>query len=114
MSENTADAANRVPAHGLSRVQTLIIAVAAGMSVANIYYAQPLLDLMAHDLGISSSSVGLVVTLTQVGYGLGLILSCRSPISPTAESLPSSKGCFRRSLLSSWRRPGPRRYCSLA
>lgn len=73
MSENTADAADRVAAQGLSKVQTLIIAAAAGVSVANIYYAQPLLDLMAHDLGISSSSIGLIVTLTQVGYGLGLI-----------------------------------------
>ncbi|WP_280924855.1 MULTISPECIES: MFS transporter [Ciceribacter] len=63
----------RVRAHGLSGVQTLIIAAAAGSSVANIYYAQPLLDLMAHDLGMSSAAIGLIVTLTQVGYGLGLI-----------------------------------------
>ncbi|WP_283193782.1 MFS transporter [Rhizobium sp. AN80A] len=73
MSENTANAANRGVARGLSRAQTLLVAAAAGMSVANIYYAQPLLDLMSNDLGISPSSIGLVVTLTQVGYGLGLI-----------------------------------------
>lgn len=58
---------------GLSKVTTLIFAAAAGLSVANIYYAQPLLDAMAKDFGISPSSIGLVVTLTQLGYALGLI-----------------------------------------
>lgn len=58
---------------GLSRITTLIFAVAAGLSVANIYYAQPLLDSMAREFGISPSAIGLVVTLTQVGYALGLI-----------------------------------------
>ncbi len=51
----------------------LIFALAAGLSVANIYYAQPLLDAIAQDFGMSHASVGLVVTLTQIGYGLGLI-----------------------------------------
>lgn len=58
---------------GLSKVMTLVLAAAAGLSVANIYYAQPLLDLMAHDLKISSATIGLIVMTTQVGYGLGLI-----------------------------------------
>lgn len=49
------------------------LAVAAGLSVANIYYAQPLLDAIARDFGISPAAIGLVVTLTQVGYALGLI-----------------------------------------
>lgn len=58
---------------GLSRITTLIFAIAAGLSVANIYFAQPLLDLMAQDFGIAPATIGLVVTLTQLGYGLGLI-----------------------------------------
>jgi predicted MFS family arabinose efflux permease len=58
---------------GLSRITTLIFAVTAGLAVANVYYAQPLLDSIAEDFGISASAVGLVVTLTQVGYALGLI-----------------------------------------
>lgn len=58
---------------GLSRIATLIFAATAGLNVANIYYAQPLLDSMARDFGISPSTIGLVVTLTQVGYALGLI-----------------------------------------
>ncbi len=62
------------PGPGLTRGTTLILAATAGLSVANIYYAQPLLDVMGRDLSISSDRVGLVVTLTQVGYGLGLIL----------------------------------------
>ncbi|MBP2297334.1 MFS transporter [Azospirillum picis] len=52
---------------------TLIFAVAAGLGVANIYYAQPLLDAMAGDFGISPAAIGLVVTLTQAGYALGLV-----------------------------------------
>ena len=58
---------------GLSKVTTLIFAAAAGLSVANIYYAQPLLDAIAQDFGITPSAIGLVVTLTQIGYALGLI-----------------------------------------
>ncbi|WP_198683289.1 MFS transporter [Peristeroidobacter agariperforans] len=43
------------------------------MSVANIYYAQPLLDSISAAFAISPASIGLVVTLTQVGYALGLL-----------------------------------------
>jgi predicted MFS family arabinose efflux permease len=42
--------------------------------VANIYYAQPLAGPIAHALGLHLSAAGLVVTLTQIGYGLGLLL----------------------------------------
>lgn len=52
---------------------TLILAIAAGLNVANVYSAQPLLDLMASDFGISAAKAGLIITMTQVGYGFGLI-----------------------------------------
>ena len=61
------------PEVGLSRATTLLFALAAGLSAANTYYAQPLLDTMARDFAIAPATIGLVVTLTQVGYGLGLI-----------------------------------------
>lgn len=73
MEEKLDNAVPGMREQGLSGLQTLIIAAAASFSVANIYYAQPLLDLMAHDLGIPPATVGLIVMLTQVGYGLGLI-----------------------------------------
>ncbi|QRK04823.1 MFS transporter [Archangium violaceum] len=57
----------------LSPGVVLLFAVACGLSVANIYYAQPLLDVMARDLSISPASIGIVVTVTQMGYALGLI-----------------------------------------
>ena len=65
--------ARREPEVGLSQITALIFAVAAGLSVANVYFAQPLLDSMASDFGIAPSEIGFVVALTQVGYGLGLI-----------------------------------------
>ena len=61
------------PEVGWSQTTALIFAVAAGLSVANVYFAQPLLESMASDFGIPPSEVGLVVAVTQVGYGLGLI-----------------------------------------
>jgi predicted MFS family arabinose efflux permease len=57
----------------LSRAGVLLFAVACGLSVANIYYAQPLLDAMARDFAISPASIGIVVTVTQIGYALGLL-----------------------------------------
>ncbi|WP_346297176.1 MFS transporter [Rhodopseudomonas sp. P1] len=72
--QETCDAGQRSrPVGGLSRTTTLIFAVAAGLRVANIYFAQPLLDPIAKDFGIPAAAIGLVVTLTQIGYGLGLI-----------------------------------------
>lgn len=50
----------------------LAMAVGCGIAVANLYYNQPLLALMAADLGISTASIGLVPTATQIGYAVGL------------------------------------------
>ncbi|OKO89243.1 transporter [Bradyrhizobium sp. NAS80.1] len=58
----------------LSRGVALLFAVACGLAVANVYYAQPLLDTIADEFGISHATVGLVITITQIGYGLGLLL----------------------------------------
>lgn len=57
----------------MPRATTLIFAITAGLSVANVYYAQPLLDAMARDFRVSPGAIGLVVTLTQLGYALGLV-----------------------------------------
>ncbi|MFI0977238.1 MFS transporter [Streptomyces sp. NPDC021093] len=70
--------ARDVPAEGgaafvLSRGVVLLFAVACGTAVANVYFAQPLLATMGHDLAMSPALVGGVVTLTHVGYGLGLL-----------------------------------------
>ncbi|MYY10351.1 MFS transporter [Streptomyces sp. SID4919] len=51
-----------------------LLAVAGGASVANVYFAQPLLVTIGRDLGMAPALVGAVVTLTHVGYGLGLFL----------------------------------------
>jgi predicted MFS family arabinose efflux permease len=53
---------------------TLLLATACGLIVANIYYAQPLAGLIAAALGLPPSAAGLLVTLTQIGYGAGLLL----------------------------------------
>ncbi|MFW0766561.1 MFS transporter [Trabulsiella odontotermitis] len=50
-----------------------ILALGAGFSVAAIYYAQPLLPLMGRDLHLSVEGMGLVPTLTQAGYALGIL-----------------------------------------
>nr|WP_318290074.1 MFS transporter [Paraburkholderia sp. BL8N3] len=52
----------------------LLFAAASGLSVASVYYAQPLLDVLALDFDISHGAVGGVVTVTQVGCALALLL----------------------------------------
>lgn len=50
------------------------MAIACGITVANLYYNQPLLALLARDFHTSARAVGLIPTLTQVGYALGILL----------------------------------------
>ncbi len=57
-----------------NRYTALLFAVAGGLAVANVYYAQPLLNRMGNDLDIPSHSLGIIVTVTQTGYALGLLL----------------------------------------
>ena len=57
----------------LSRWVIFVLALGAGFSVAAIYYAQPLLPLVGQDLDLSITGMGLVPTLTQAGYALGIL-----------------------------------------
>lgn len=58
----------------MSRLVALLFAVCSGLAVANIYYAQPLLDSIAQEFNLSPSSIGIVITVTQICYALGLFL----------------------------------------
>ena len=49
------------------------MATACGLLVANIYYAQPLIAEIAGSLGLAVGAAGLIVTMSQIGYGLGLV-----------------------------------------
>lgn len=57
----------------LSRLSLWLFALTCGVSVANVYYAQPLLDSIAASFAIEPGRIGIVITLTHAGYALGLI-----------------------------------------
>lgn len=59
---------------GIDPRLVLILAIAAGLSAANLYYAQPLLHTIANAFGVRSGTAGLIVTLSQIGYAIGLAL----------------------------------------
>ncbi|MFF8717307.1 MFS transporter [Streptomyces sp. NPDC015184] len=63
-----------VPDRRMTPARTLVFAIAAGMAVGNLYWAQPLIELIASSLAVSSSSAATLVTVTQVGYALGIFL----------------------------------------
>jgi len=61
------------PPAALNR-QVAVMAVAAGVTVANIYYSQPILSAIAASFHASEEQIGTLPVLTQAGYGLGLLL----------------------------------------
>ncbi|MFO0577253.1 MAG: MFS transporter [Polyangia bacterium] len=61
-------------ASGPAMALVLLLAVAAGLSVASLYYSQPMLGALGADLGAGARAVGLVPTLNQLGYALGILL----------------------------------------
>ncbi|WP_416069680.1 MFS transporter [Streptomyces sp. AK02-01A] len=50
-----------------------LLAVASGMTVANLYYAQPLLSTLSDVFHTSTTTAGALITLTQVGYVIGML-----------------------------------------
>lgn len=61
------------PNQGLPMPLILALSVMAGISVANIYYCQPLLNMISEETGLSTFEVNLMPVFTQVGYALGLL-----------------------------------------
>ncbi|WP_214408702.1 MFS transporter [Sphaerisporangium fuscum] len=62
------------PPPRLSRTQILVLAVACGITAANIYFPQAISPLIAADLHVAPDSAALAVTATQLGYAAGLFL----------------------------------------
>lgn len=58
----------------MDRALVFVMALSCGLVVANNYYAQPLVGAIVDEFGASTTSVGLVITASQVGYAVGLAL----------------------------------------
>lgn len=68
----------------VSKWLILLLAASCGLIVANLYYAQPLVGPIGKSLGISTEISGLIVTMTQLGYVLGLLFIV--PLSDLVEN----------------------------
>jgi predicted MFS family arabinose efflux permease len=56
----------------LSKTNVLFMAVCTGLIVANLYYCQPLIVLIANEFKIPEANAGTITYLTQAGYAIGL------------------------------------------
>lgn len=71
------------PHNGIPRHILLTMAVMAGFTVANLYYNQPLLDMICRETGITQVEANLITVVTQIGYALGLLF-----VVPLADMVP--------------------------
>ncbi|AJC19935.1 MFS transporter [Pandoraea pulmonicola] len=71
---STAGQAATRPQPELSARLILLLATGTGLTVASLYYAQPMLGIMTDDIHAANTTVGWVPTLTQLGYALGILL----------------------------------------
>ncbi|QSQ11873.1 MFS transporter [Myxococcus landrumensis] len=71
-----------------------LMAIACGATAANLYYNQPLLGDIGRELNASGGMLGLVPTLTQVGYAAGMLL-----IVPLGDSLERRRVIVTMSVL---------------
>lgn len=58
---------------GISPALVRLMAVTCAVTVANLYYAQPLLHVIAMDMHVSQASASLLVTISQLGYAAGML-----------------------------------------
>ncbi|WP_238901133.1 MFS transporter [Clostridium sp. YIM B02500] len=57
----------------LTKLLILVMSIACGLTVANLYYIQPLLGDIAKTFHVDQLSIGFAATLTQIGYAIGMI-----------------------------------------
>ena len=91
MTSQTSSLTSESPA--LPQALVLLFALCCGAIVANLYYAQPIIELIAPDVGLSAERASLIVSLTQIGYALGLLF-----LVPLADLLES----HMQELLAAW------------
>lgn len=74
------------PNQGIPRHIILLMSAMAGLTVANLYYVQPLLEMIRTDIGTDDALANIIAVVTQVGYALGLLL-----IVPTGDLISRRK-----------------------
>lgn len=79
---------------GLGLPLVLFLAVAAGLAAASLYYTQPMLGVLSEELHASTRAVGLLPTLTQLGYALGILL-----LSPLGDRLDRRRVIVAKALV---------------
>jgi predicted MFS family arabinose efflux permease len=72
MTSHVSPAAPAAPDHPPTAAMVGLLATGAGLSVAALYYSQPMLGVLSAEIGASGRAVGFVPTLTQLGYALGI------------------------------------------
>lgn len=73
MPEHVATAGSTAE-RGPSAALITTLSIATGALVANLYYAQPLVATIGPEIGVTPDLAGSVVSVTQIGYGIGLFL----------------------------------------
>lgn len=68
----------------LRPITIFVFALATGTYAGNLYLAQPLIELIGQDLGMSTAILGVIVMLTQVGYALGMFFA--GPLADITEN----------------------------
>ncbi|MEZ4369636.1 MAG: MFS transporter [Polyangiaceae bacterium] len=63
----------KAPTEAVAARLTLLLALSVGLTAATLYYAQPILGVLAAELGASERTIGLVPTATLLGYALGIL-----------------------------------------
>src|SRR5262249_8696173 len=77
IAQESATSSSVIPKQGAASIDMKLVwllTIATGMTVANLFYSQPLLPMIAHSFALSSSQASLIGTLTLLGYAFGLAL----------------------------------------
>lgn len=73
MTQSTLAPSTHTAAEALPQALVLLFAICCGAIVANLYYAQPIIELIGPAIGLPAEKASLIVSLTQIGYALGLL-----------------------------------------